>query len=221
MATSILAKTQQQATSMSYYRLLLILVIGSLLSSCNEADTSSLARQPLIVDLTAVAHAIGRDEEINKKLEEARTSLNDQLKEIGATLENTLKEKKAELDKNATDKNKAEQKASEDELQQLTLQAQLKLKQTQQLAEQKATQYRSSLLNEFRLEVKNIAQNIATKRGATEVRIATINDLWYDSKIDITEDVISVLRSQPAEKTSKEADATEDTPAQNNNENSE
>lgn len=204
---------------MSLYRLITLVFIGTLLSSCNATDTSSLARQPLLVDLNAVARALGRDEAINKKLEEARESLNTQLKEIGASLETQLQEKKAELEKAAKDRKKSEREESEQALQQLTLQAQLQLKQTQQLAEQKAAQYRAQLLAEFRAEVMDSAKVVAGKRGALTVLAVGPEYLWYASEIDITDEVIGLMRSQPAQpaKVTPQADANdgsaEDKPA--------
>jgi len=164
-----------------------------------------------MVDLNVIARALGRDKEINTKLEEARTSLNTQLKQISSSLETQLKEKKSELDKSNKGKKEKDIAASNQKLQQLAVNAQLQLKQKQQLAEQKATVFRAQLLNEFRQEVAKVAQQVAEKRGATTVLAVNDNYLWYASSIDITDEVIGIMRSQPDKQESKEPDETDKT----------
>ncbi len=192
-------------------RIIVIPLLLVLLNGCNTntVDTSNLSKQPLMVDLSSVARALGRDQEINKKLEEARTSLNSQLKEIGSSLETQLQEKKSEIEASSKNKKEDEIQKSEQELQNLTVQAQIKLKQTQQLAEQKAVNFRTQLLNEFRQEVAAVAQEIAEKRGAVTVLAVNTDYLWYSASIDITDEVIGVLRSRPAKQEDKPATDTE------------
>ncbi len=179
------------------YRIILTILLTAILSGCYTPDTSNLSKQPLVIDITAVARALGRDKDINSKLEEARVSLNTQLSQIGSSLENQLQEKKTELEASSKGKKSEEIIKSEQELQQLTLQAQLKLKQTQQLAEQKASIFRAQLLNEFRQEVAAVAQTVAEKRGAVTVLAINADYLWYASSIDITDEVIGLMRAQP------------------------
>ncbi len=185
------------------YKIFPLLLIGFMTTACNTTDTSHLATQPLFVDLNVIARALGRDDEINKKLEEARLNLNSQLKEIGTSLETQLQDKKSEIEASGKD-----QTETSEALQKLALQAQIQLKQSQQLAEQKATLFRSQLLNAFRQEVKTVAQQIAKKRGALTVITATPEYIWYDSRIDITDEVIGVMRSQSTSPTDDTADTT-------------
>jgi len=196
---------------MSFTRLLFLVLTLTLLSGCNTSDTSTLAKQPLLVDLNVIARALGRDKEINTKLEEARTSLNTQLKQISSSLETQLKEKKSELDESNKGKKEEAIAASNQELQQLAVQAQLQLKQKQNLAEQKATVFRAQLVNAFRQEVAKVAQQVAEKRGAITVLTVNADYLWYASSIDITDEVIGIMRSQPGKQESKEPDETKKT----------
>jgi len=193
---------------MSFTRFLLLLLSITLLSGCYAPDTSALAKQPLLVDLTVIARALGRDKEINTKLEEARTSLNSQLNQISSSLETQLKEKKSEFDESNKGKKEEAIAASNQELQQLAVQAQLQLKQKQQLAEQKATIFRAQLLNDFRKEVADVAQQVAKKRGAITVLTVNADYLWYDSSIDITDEVIGIMRSLPDNNKSEKVDDT-------------
>ena len=159
-------------------------------SACDSGAPQS--GRTLIVDLVAVARALGRDEVMTQKVEQARQLLSEQLVQIGGELEKQLKEKEAELDK-STETSKED---SRKQLSQLTQQANLQLKKTQQLANQKAVIYRDNLVNEFRNDVMTVAENIAHQQQAVAVYVAGSNLLWYSSSIDITDEVIGLMRAQ-------------------------
>ncbi len=178
-------------------RIFCLIFVVTILSSCNAPETSKLAKQPLMVNLTTVARVLGRDEVINKKLKKADESLNAQLQQIEVSLEKKLDAKKSEIEKKSKTRKRSEREKSKQELRKLTLRAQLQFKQAQQLAAQKAKQYSAKLLNEFRMEVVKAARKIAEKRGATTVLVANPEYLWYSSKIDITDNVISALSAHP------------------------
>lgn len=164
------------------------------LSACNETSKNT----ELVVDLAAVARALGRDDVMTQKLDQARNTLNTQLLKIGEDLEQQLKQKKDELEKAS----KKDKPAGEKELGEMTRKANAQLKQTQQLARQKASTFRDKLIQDFREEVMDAAGGIAENRGASSVVAAGAHLLWYDSRNDITDEVIGVMRDsakQPAE----------------------
>jgi Skp family chaperone for outer membrane proteins len=177
-----------------------VLILGA--SACNyDASQTNTA---LIVDLPAVARALGRDEVMTQKLEQARQQLSEQLVQIGADLEKQLKDKETDFGK-SSDENKEE---SRKQLDQLVQQANIQLKKIRELANQKAISYRDKLVSEFRNEVMQVAEDIAQQHQAVAVYVAGSNLLWYSSTIDITDEVIGVMRAQ--EKT-----VTDKTQAQN------
>ena len=181
-----------------------VILATSLLNGC--ADPTAGGNSPyVVVDAVSVARALGRDEVIQQKLEDASKLLNDQLTQIGTTLQEQLKE---EQDKLAPSKNQSAQKKIND----LTAQTQLKLRQSQLLAQQQAEQYRAKLLQEFREEILAVAIDIAKKRHVLSVQITNSDLLWYDPSIDITADVIKVLRASENKHEITEKDAKFETP---------
>ncbi|MGH8498166.1 MAG: OmpH family outer membrane protein [Methylococcales bacterium] len=169
------------------------LAIGSvvfftvLIGGCTDSSSNG---QPdfVVVDVISVARALGRDEIIQQKLEEANALLNDQLTQISTSLEQQLREEQSRLDESKSPANRQK-------IDNLTLQTQLKLRQSQLLAKQKAEQFRSKLLSDFREEVLKAASGIAKGRRALSIQIANNDLLWYDPSVDITAEVIKVLRA--------------------------
>lgn len=174
-------------TDTGYIKILTLLVI-LFTTGCNLTSPGSQTTTPMVVDLSAVARALGRDEAMQRQLDDAYQTLNLQLGEIGLELEMALKESKENLDANSEN--------SKAEYDKLIKQAQLQLQKTQQLAIQKGTLYRNRLLNQFRQEVLDAAKGIAASRGSMAVVAANNSILWYSSSIDITDETIGVLRER-------------------------
>jgi Skp family chaperone for outer membrane proteins len=173
--------------------LISVFIIGS--TGCDTNTTQS--NMALVVDLQAVARALGRDEEMTQKLEQARQLLSEQLLQIGVDLEKQLKEKETELGRTSKD----DKDESREQLEQLTQQANIQLKKNQQLANQKAISYRDMLVDGFRKEVMTVAESIAHKHQAVAVYVTGSNLLWYSNTIDITDEVIGSMRAQANEMT--------------------
>ncbi len=157
-----------------------------LIGGCTDSSSNSQS-DFVVVDVLSVAGALGRDEIIQQKLEEANVLLNDQLTQINTNLQQQLRQEQSKL----PSKNQSDQEKIND----LTLQTQIKLRQSQLLAKQKADQFRSKLLLQFREEVLAVARNIAKDRRALSIQIANNDLLWYDPSVDITAEVIKVLRA--------------------------
>ncbi len=192
-------------------------MIALAVTGCNG---SSANRQPdfVVVDIVSVARALGRDEIIQQKLEDANALLNSQLTQISSTLQQQLKDEQSKI---AESKNRADEAT----INNLTVQTELKLRQSQLLAKQKADQFRSKLLLEFREEVLMAAKDIAKNRQVLSVQIANNDLLWYDPSIDITGDVIKLMRAseqkakpaktEPDQKKSQTNSTSADKPAGN------
>jgi Skp family chaperone for outer membrane proteins len=158
------------------------------LSGCNLSSGIVTSNQPLVVDIAAVARALGRNEAMQKQIDMAYKKLNTQLVEIGSELEQRPNRKKEDLE-TGNESGKAD-------FDKLVLQANLQLKRTRQIAQKKGELYRGRLLNEFRQEVMGAARQIADKRDAVVVVAANNDILWYSSAIDITDETIGILRAQ-------------------------
>lgn len=174
-----------------------IILLALPLLACNFTMPGNDHNEYLVVDLTAIAGALGRDEQMVKKLEQAQQSLNAQLMEIGNNLQEQIR---LEKEKRGDKPDENQQK----ELETLTLQANLQLRQTRQLAQQKAEHYRVQLLKAFRAEALTAAQEIATRRNAAAVLVSSSDLLWYAESIDITDEVIGVLRARDQSRSADE-----------------
>lgn len=146
------------------------------------------ATDPLIVDITAVAKALGRDEVMARQLEATREQLNQQLTEITRNLNTQIEEKRVEFGEDASE-------ADTQTLQNLALKARQTLQHSREMARQQALAYHGSLLQDFREEVRAEASAIARERGATSVLNAGDTTLWFDPQTDITGEVIARMRA--------------------------
>ena len=179
---------------MNRTRLLLFLFFTFILAGCTPNEPATPTRQAVVIDLDAVARALGEDALISRKVEKNRETLEAELKKIAKSLQDEIDKKKTEV---AGLKDKKERKKAEQALQQLTLESARKLKQSRQLAEQKAAQYRLQQFQAFREKVKQAVGPVARKHHALMVKLVTADTLWHDPAIDITGEVIDALRAQP------------------------
>lgn len=185
----------------------LLVIAGALFAvACDQLPGADASGGVAVVDLNAVAKATGRDEAINERMESARVDLNEQLTQIAGDLEQQLKDEQEKV-------GAAPEPAEQQQLQEMAVRAQRQLAEKQQLAQQKATQFQLELVNEFRLQLKPVAEKVAASRGADIVVVLDDAVLWFDSGIDITAEVIADLRANPlpAIQTSAGAAAGSDT----------
>ncbi len=178
---------------MNHIRITIAIIAALTLSaSCGckpdqaESDTANAA---LVVDLGAVARALGRDKEISASLSASRTAFNQQLEHAADRLN-------AQLEQANKDDGKKSAHQDQETLAQLSEQAATRLRQLQQAAQLKLDKQQVELLNAFRDEVKQAAAGVASKRGATVVQLSGGDVLWFDPQSDITGDVIAALRAK-------------------------
>ncbi len=152
-----------------------------------------------IIDLDAVARALGRDDVIAQQINQANQQLAGQLGQVATSLQQQVQARRDEYEVIGDE--------AEQELQQLTAVANQRLQQTQQLAQQRSAQFRQAVINSFRNEVTPYAQKIATERGAVAVVTVATPMLWFDSNADITDEVIAEMRAAGLERASQPAPA--------------
>lgn len=160
-----------------------------LLSGCNPGFGGSSNPQTLVVDPLPVAKSLGRDELMQKKLNVQIDQLNSQLNRQTTELSTQLEQEKQKLGAKPSEEATKHYQA-------LVAAATQQAKQYQLQTQQHAAQYRQSLLSDFNKEVRNVAAEIAKKRGATSVLVIGDNVLWFDASADITAEVIEKLRAQ-------------------------
>ena len=179
----------------------------ALLAGCEPQSGSRAA--VAIIDLDAIARALGRDDVIAQQINVANQQLAGQLGQVATNLQQQVQ---AERDKYEVIGDEAEQ-----ELVQLTAVANQQLQQTQRLAQQRSAEFRTAVINSFRNEVTPYAQEIATQRGVAAVITVATPMLWFDSSADITDEVIAAMRKagleNAAQPTAAPAAAPSSTPA--------
>jgi Skp family chaperone for outer membrane proteins len=170
-------------------RYVFVALLPLLLAGCQPPKPSAA-----VIDLDAVASALGRDDVIQQKLQAAAQELQAQLQQIGGDLQKQLQDEQAKL---GTAPSEDARKALQERAVDLNRQWQ----QTQQLAQSKAAQYRNQVIAEFQKEVEPFAREEAQSIGAQVVLTSGVPMLWFDEAIDITDEVIARLRARPADAT--------------------
>lgn len=176
---------------------LLVLAALVLVAGCDQLGGNRTA--VAIIDLDSVARALGRDDVIAQQINQANQQLSSQLGKVAENLKEQLSEERGKYPVMGDEAKK--------DLQAKTAEANQKLQQTQRLAQQKSAQFRTAVINAFREEVQPYASEIAKKRGAVAVITVATPMLWFDSKADITGEVIAAMRKAGLERTAKPAAA--------------
>jgi Skp family chaperone for outer membrane proteins len=182
-----------------------LFLIAAFLTGCTQSqDADSLP--VVVIDLEAIASAIGQDGVIQEQMIAAREELNSQLTEMAADLEAMLEAEQAKLDA-------APGPAQQEEFEQIQLEAEQKFAQAQAEAQQEAQRYQAGLVNEFHQQVKPVAAQVSAKYGARITLLANPSAFWFDDSADITEEIIAILQAQiedgPVE-ASEDSDSGED-----------
>lgn len=171
----------------------LMAVAAVAVSGCGQAPNppSSSGSKTAVVDLNAVAKALGRDEAIQRQLQSATQQLNQKLTQAAQQMQQQLNEQQKKL-------GESEQEASEEDLQKLKerfVRARRNVQVNKAKAQLVQRQAKAQLVQQFRQEVKPIAQGIAEQQGANMVVVANADVLWFDRGSDITDEVIAEMRA--------------------------
>lgn len=167
-------------------------IAAGFVTGCGQfSGSSSSSRGGIaVVDLDKVAAETGRDRQLAQSLEVAQNSLNEQYSKSVEIARDKLSSKKKGYGDDITDDEKKE-------LSDMERVAVSNLSQLQNQARQKFEQYKQSQIAKFRADLKPIAQEIATKRGLSVV--IPKNEgllLSVDPGVDITDDVVKILREK-------------------------
>jgi hypothetical protein len=158
-----------------------------LLCGCNRpASTSNSA---VVVDLDAVARAMGRDLVIDGKVEQATQALNARLITAADTMEKEYKKQQVATGSSPTDEQRTK-------LKQMAQKIQETIRNNKEVASQARQRFRLEQIQLFRNDVRTVASKLAEKQRATMVFVAGQEVLWFTPTADITAPVIAAMRSQ-------------------------
>ncbi len=152
---------------------------------CERPSHSPVA----IVDLDAVARALGRDDVIEQQINAANEKLSSQVLQIAKTLQEQLREQQASIGDHPNEDKQSQLEAR-------TAEANRQLQATQAEARQRAAMFRNAVVARFRAEVQPVAMDIARQIGASIVLTSAVPTVWFDSSIDITDEVIAEMRAR-------------------------
>ena len=144
----------------------------------------------VIVDLDAVSKASGQDEIISEKMKAVNADLTLQLGDIVTSFNKQLADQKKKF---GVDISIEEQQ----KLQEMLIKANQLLAQKQTEANLKAQQYKEGLIKKWRDKIQPLVKAIADKKHATVVLVKSSSVMWFDSAIDITDEMIASLREKP------------------------
>ena len=171
-------------------RIFFSLTLLVVLSACNDQTTAH--NNVAVLDLEAIVKATKQDEVFQAQINQADADLSNQLKELAASMENKL----AEIRSGFGDKPSDQQQA---QYQQNLQQANVELRQKQALAKTKLQQYEINIITAWREKVKPVAQSVADDKGADIVMVSSPSLMWFRDSVDITDEVLAVLRKQSSD----------------------
>ena len=189
-----------------FKKLISSLVLLLFLTGCEQFQATS---KTVVLDLDVIANATGQAATIKQQVEKANNELTAQLQNISTQLNDQLAEEKKKLGKKPSTEDKKN-------MQQLTIQANQKMQQAKTLASQKSQQYRAALIQQLRKNIQPIAEKIARERGADIVSISSNSMIWFNPELDITDEIIAVVRAQPLTTTTSAETTTSTEKAENN-----
>lgn len=139
-----------------------------------------------IVNMDAVAKALGSDVQIKHKLQQAN-------QKYGRELRAYVRKLQGELNKEAAKFGKTPSKADREKLVRMRLEAQARVQHAVAEARQRTVRLQQTLTKEFQDKVRPVAARIAKAHHAGVV-LTTGFVLWYESGVDITRQVIAAMK---------------------------
>jgi Skp family chaperone for outer membrane proteins len=161
------------------------------ISSTANAQGSKAVAPVAVVDLDAVAKAVGRDVVIRQQVEVATQQLNQQLVKAATDMKTQIEAEQAKLTDASPEDDKKRVAA-------MLAQANQNVQNNKAMAQLRQQQIRNELIVQFRDEIRPMAEKAARAQGAMAVLVtAETTVLWFDPALDITDEVIAEYRSNP------------------------
>ncbi len=172
-----------------FVRIIMASFLLVLLSACANNQAPLVVEQKpqvLVLDLSQIAKATGRDKIIAEQMGQANARLEQQLADFKEKIELQLFEEKSKI------KSKKDKQAQQN-FQEFMQKAQKQMQFAQAQAKQKSQQYRIKLVQDFKDDVKPLAKQIAQNRDASIVHFIDASSLWHSESVDITDAVIAMM----------------------------
>ena len=147
------------------------------------------AQRSVVMDLDAVAKAMGRDVLITRRVDAATQQLNTQLLQAAREMEEELKKIQAQIGTSPNPEQAAQ-------LRRARAQVQQNIQNNKLVAENARTRVRGEQILLLRNEVGPLAAQIAKSRKAEVVLLASQEVIWFAPSADITSEVIAQMRAR-------------------------
>ena len=157
--------------------------LGLVITGCQPAQRS------VVMDLDAVAKAMGRDVLITRRVDAATQQLNTQLLQAAREMEEELKKIQAQIGSSPNPEQSAQ-------LRRVRAQVQQNIQNNKLVAENARNRVRGEQILLLRSEVGPIAAQLAKSRKAEVVLLASQGVMWFAPSADITSEVIAKMRAQ-------------------------
>jgi Skp family chaperone for outer membrane proteins len=169
----------------------LLLAFGAaaalVITGCQPPASSSANGTVALLDIDAVAKRLGRDAAIVEQLKARNDSLSESLTQERNKLQGELTKSEEALGTSPTD-------AQKQELLKLGQGLNAQLQSKLQAAREELSAQQTTLIRQFREEVRPVAQKIAAKKGMNIVILRSdIVVLSADAAVDITDDVVAEM----------------------------
>ncbi len=173
------------------FRMIMLVLFSLFIHGCaTQASSSNQPNQTvLLIDLSELAKATGKQEKLNKQMKHAENQISEQMNELKSKIKVQLEAEQAKASAAAT-------KEAEQQFQMFLGQAQQQLQAAQIAANSKIQEYRVKLLDKYKREIKPHAEKLAKARNASLVQYVDEKTLWFNPSVDITQAMIKILNSE-------------------------
>ncbi|HBO44787.1 MAG TPA: hypothetical protein DD670_12830 [Planctomycetaceae bacterium] len=161
-------------------------------TSSPEADKAKSLGNVAVIDLDAVAEQLGHKAQIQNAIRQRDKDYAEQLGVIKANYEQKLSAIKQETGETPTPEQSKYLVQSANEFTR-------SLQQNTAKAQQALGSYQSSLIQQYRAQVKQVAQEVAAERGLGIILTKSDTVLAHDMTVDITGAVVERIRAKQAE----------------------
>lgn len=175
------------------------LAVGCGQTSTMQATAEKSAGGVAVVDLDQIAKQTGQDSAMNRSIEQATASVNDQLKQIRDRLRREYLDELAKLDPAAEPvaENETPAAAQTPEGKAIGQRYDAQMAKVEAQAREKLVKHKASVIEQFRSDVRPVAEKVAKSRG--QAIVVTKNDavvFAFLPQADITEEVAEKLQNQ-------------------------
>lgn len=162
----------------------LVVVAAAVAAGCDRAPVNVG-----VIDVAAVARALGRDDVMTAQVTEVNRSLQAQLLQRSELIRAQLQTQRDALGEDASEE-------AMGQFEETLREANEEFDKIQRTAVVRSRQVRDALVTKFRREVTQVAQEVASTKGLRAIFSSDATLLWYEPALDITDEVIAEMRAR-------------------------